>query len=101
MLLKEEEIENGVFVSYYDSSNVWASKYIYSEKKLAIIFSKGQQYIYDNVLPYHYQRFKVAKSQGVSLREHILKNYSHVRVEDKLDGEMMQQISETISKLQK
>lgn len=101
MLLVENQVLDGVFVSYYDSSNILLSKYIYAEKKLAVIFSKGQQYVYLDVLPYHYQRFKVSKSQGVGLKEFIIKNYKSEKASLKLDQETLTQISEEISNLKK
>lgn len=100
MLLLEEQINESV-ISYYDSSNILASKYIPSERKLAVIFAKGHQYVYENVLPYHYQRFKIASSQGKSLKEHIINNYSGIKAEYKLDGEMINQIKEKIEMLKK
>lgn len=99
MLLVENQVSDGIFVCYYDSSNILASKYIYAEKKLAVIFSKGQQYVYLDVLPYHYQRFKVSKSQGVGLKEFIIKNYKSEKVSLNLDKDALLQISEEISNL--
>jgi hypothetical protein len=98
MLLLEEQSDNAV-IGYYDSSNVIASKYIPSEKKLAVIFAKGHQYVYENVLPYHYQRFKLAPSQGKSLTEHIINNYAGTKAQLKLSEDLLSQIKEKIQAL--
>lgn len=101
MLLKEEEISPGTYVAYYNSSNILLSKYIYADQKLAVIFSKGHQYVYSNVLPYHYQRFKVAQSQGKALKEHIISKYLCSRVEVKLEPEVLDGVKKQIQELKK
>lgn len=98
MLLLEEQTTEAV-IGYYDSSNVLASKYIPSERKLAVIFAKGHQYVYENVLPYHYQRFKMGSSQGQSLKQHIINNYTGTKAAIKLSEEMLSQIKEKIEAL--
>lgn len=98
MLLLEEQNDN-IFIGYYDSSNILLSKYIASERKLSIIFSKGQQYVYENVLQYHYQRFKLGKSQGTSLKEHIINNYAGTKVDFILDQNTLSEIKEKINSL--
>lgn len=101
MLLAEEISEDkNIYVSYYDSSNILCSKYIYHEKKLAIIFSKGHQYVYEDVLPFHYQSFKIAKSQAVGLKQ-FLSKYKYQKSELVLDSEMIAQISKKITELKK
>lgn len=94
MLLTEEK-QNDAYISYYDSSNILASKYIAEKRLLAVIFIKGNQYVYENVLPYHYARFKTAKSQGKALSLYISKNYSYIKGEQKVDVEpLLQRINE-------
>lgn len=96
MLLQELTPENNIFIAYYDSSNILMSKYVYSDRKLAIIFSKGQQYVYENVLPYHYQKFKIAVSQGKALKEHIIKNYTTQKANFILSTDDLQIIKDKI-----
>ncbi len=98
MLLNEEQ-KRDIFFSYYDSSNILMSKYIFSEKKLSIIFRKGHQYVYENVIPYHYQRFKTAQSQGKALSEHIIKNYKSYKADIVLDKETIESILKDIEDL--
>lgn len=100
MLLLEES-QNDIFIAYYKSSNILMSKYIYSEQKLLVIFNKGHQYIYEKVIPYHYQRFKVAKSQGEGLKTHIIKNYTAIKTDLKLNEEQLQTINDQITQLSK
>ena len=47
VLLKHEE--NGSIECLYESSNVLGSKYIKNDKKLAVIFKSGSQYVYSDV----------------------------------------------------
>ncbi len=99
MLLLEES-QGDIFIAYYDSSNILMSKYIYSAQKLSIIFSKGHQYIYDKVIPYHYQRFKISQSQGVGLKTYISNNYKGLKADVILTRDQIDQIKDEINKLQ-
>ena len=58
----------------YDSSNILGSKYIKKDKKLAIIFSSGRQYVYENVKIEDYKKFESAESQGKILHS-VIKKY--------------------------
>lgn len=98
-MLLNEVFEGDSVTCYFDSSNVLACKYDVSKKLLAVIFAKGWQYVYIDVLPYHFQRFKVSKSQGNGLKEHIINNYVSSKVETKISDESLKQIKETIKQL--
>lgn len=97
MLLFEENQGNS-FIAYYDSSNVIASKYDPEKKLLAVIFIKGNQYVYEGVIPYHYARFKTAKSQGKALKAHISNNYPYIKGQQKVEVEPL---LEKINKIKK
>lgn len=84
MLLKEEKTENN-HTCYFDSSNILACRYKRDTSQLAIIFKGGTQYLYEGVAPYNFQRFKVAKSQGVAFNERIKKNFTTTKVAEDLD----------------
>lgn len=83
MLLKENKTENS-HTCYFDSSNILACKYRKDTKQLAIIFKGGTQYIYENVTSYTYQRFKVAKSQGIALNKFIKGKFPYVKAGEKM-----------------
>lgn len=84
MLLNEQKNENS-HTCYFDSSNVLACKYRRDTNQLAVIFKGGTQYIYDNIIPYTYQRFKVAKSQGVALNKFIRNKFPCTKVAEEID----------------
>jgi predicted house-cleaning noncanonical NTP pyrophosphatase (MazG superfamily) len=69
ILLKHEE--NGSIECLYESSNILGSKYITNEKKLAIIFKSGRQYVYNDVTYEEYRKFELAESQGKILNSII------------------------------
>lgn len=98
MVLKEEVLEESV-VCYFDSSNILCVKYNIQERKMAVIFGDGRQYVYEGVIPYHFQRFKLSKSTGVGLKEHIVKNYVGSKVEKKLENEKLFEIKQFIESL--
>ena len=98
MILKEEVLEESV-ICYFDSSNILCVKYNVRDRKMAVIFGDGRQYVYEGVIPYHFQRFKVSKSTGGGLKEHIVKNYAGSKVEKKLESEKLQEIKEFIESL--
>lgn len=100
MLLNEQQNGNE-FIAFYDSSNILMSKYIYDQRKLAVIFGKGQQYVYEGVIPYHYQRFKASQSQGKGLKDFITANYKAVKADGGLDGEMLAGIKKQIEEMKK
>lgn len=99
MTIKEIIDKNNEIISYYDSSNILMSKYLIAEKKLAIIFSKGHQYIYEGVGTYHFQRFQKSGSQGKGLSNHIIKNYSGVKSEYLLESEQIDAIKKQIKNI--
>lgn len=70
-----KQMEGSVVQSLYDSSNVIASQFNTDTKNLVIIFSKGNQYLYENVEYSDYTKFEVSSSQGKSFNEFI-KKYS-------------------------
>lgn len=100
MLLNEQQNGND-FIAFYDSSNILMSKYIYDQRKLAVIFAKGQQYVYEGVIPYHYQRFKTSQSQGKGLKDFITANYKAIKAEGRLDGEILEGIKKQVEDLKK
>lgn len=95
MLLNEEQTEN-THICYFDSSNVLACKYKRDTSQLAVIFGRGNQYIYENVTPYTFQRFKVAKSQGIALNRFIKDKFKYSKAGEKLD---LTEVLETIKRL--
>lgn len=99
MTIKEIFSENDEVISYYDSTNILMSKYLIKEKKLAIIFSKGHQYIYEGVIPYHYQRFQKSQSQGKGLNDFIAKNYEGVKSHILLESDQINNIKEQIKNI--
>lgn len=100
MLLLEQSQEN-VFISFYDSSNILMSKYIFDSRTLLVLFSKGHQYLYENVLPYHYQRFKTSVSQGKALKTHIIANYKGIKTNVVLDVDQINEIKKQIEEIKK
>ena len=82
VLLKHEE--NGSIECLYDSSNILGSKYIVNEKKLAIIFNSGRQYVYEGVTFTDYSKFEGSESQGKLLHT-IIKKYSYSQSKDIVD----------------
>jgi hypothetical protein len=61
VLIKHEE--KGSIECLYDSSNILGSKYIVNQKKLAIIFNSGRQYVYEGVTFTDYSKFEKSESQ--------------------------------------
>jgi len=98
MLLLEQSQENDL-ISFYDSSNILMSKYIVESRTLLVLFSKGHQYVYEGVLPYHYQRFKVSASQGKGLSAYIIPNYKGVKTNVILDQDQIKEIKKQIDDL--
>jgi hypothetical protein len=82
VLIKHEE--NGSIECLYDSSNILGSKYIVNEKKLAIIFNSGRQYVYEGVTLIDYNRFEGGESQGKLLHS-VIKKYSYSQSKEIVD----------------
>lgn len=95
MLLLEEKTENS-HLCYFDSSNILACKYKRDTKQLALIFRGGTQYIYEDIVPYTYQRFKVADSQGIEFNKLIRNKFKYVKAVVGID---LTEIYETIDAL--
>jgi hypothetical protein len=95
VLLKHEE--NNSVECIYDSSNVIGSKYLKNERKLAIIFKSGLQYVYKDVTFTDYNLFESGESQGKLLNT-VIKKYSFDKSKDIVD---ISPIMEQINKLKK
>jgi hypothetical protein len=79
----------------YDSSNVLASKYVLSERKLAVIFSSGRQYVYHNVSNVEYRGFESSESQGKYIHSTLKKHKSEL-AEDLVDTSLIKEQIENI-----
>lgn len=91
VLLKHEE--NGSIECLYESSNVLGSKYITNEKKLAVIFKSGSQYVYSDVTYEEYRKFELSKSQGKVLNS-VVKGHEYEKSPNKVDvTPMVEQIN--------
>ena len=98
MVLNKHE-ENGSIECLYDSSNILGSKYIVNEKKLAIIFNSGRQYVYEGVTLIDYNRFEGGESQGKLLHS-VIKKYSYSQSKEIVDvTPLVEQIEEIKSTL--
>ncbi len=97
ILLKHEE--NGSIECLYESSNVLGSKYIINEKKLAVIFKSGSQYVYNDVTYDEYRKFELAKSQGKILNS-VVKGHDYEKSPNTVDVtpmiEQINKIKETL-----
>jgi len=97
VLIKHEE--NGSIECLYDSSNILGSKYIVNQKKLAIIFNSGRQYVYEGVTFTDYSKFEKSESQGKILHS-IIKKYSYSQSKELVDVlplvEQIEQIKSTL-----
>ncbi len=97
VLIKHEE--NGSIECLYDSSNILGSKYIVNQKKLALIFNSGRQYVYEGVTFTDYTKFERGESQGKLLHS-IIKKYSYSQSKDLVDVKpLVEQIEEIKSTL--
>ena len=91
VLIKHEE--NGSIECLYDSSNILGSKYIVNEKKLAIIFNSGRQYVYEGVTFIDYTKFESSESQGKLLHS-VIKKYAYSQSKEIVDVKpMIEQIN--------
>lgn len=97
MLLLEEKTENS-HLCYFDSSNILACKYRRDIKQLALIFKGGTQYLYEDIVPYTFQRFKMANSQGKEFNQLIKNKFKYKKVADNLN---LEDIYRTIDDLKK
>lgn len=97
MLLLENKGENSS-ICYFDSSNILACKFNNDTKQMAIIFKGGQQYVYDDITNYNFQRFKVAESQGKHFISYIKNKFKFYKVDGKVDTT---EIEKTIEELKK
>ena len=92
VLLKHEE--NGSIECLYESSNVLGSKYIKNDKKLAVIFKSGSQYVYSDVTYEDYRKFELAKSQGKILNS-VVKGHEYEKSPNIIDvTPMIEQIND-------
>ena len=82
VLIKHEE--KGSIECLYDSSNILGSKYIVNQKKLALIFNSGRQYVYEGVTFTDYTKFERGESQGKLLHS-IIKKYSYSQSKELVD----------------
>lgn len=76
MLLEQFTDEEGKISSFYDSSNVLASKYDPKLKKLVVIFGKGNHYLYENVSQHSFDIFQKANSQGNAIHTMIKEHHT-------------------------
>ena len=95
ILLKHEE--NGSIECLYESSNVLGSKYIKNEKKLAVIFKSGKQYVYSDITYEQYRKFESAESQGKVLNS-LVKGHDYEKSPDTVDVTTMVEQVEEIKK---
>lgn len=95
MLLLENKEDNS-HLCYFDSTNILACKYRRDTKQLAIIFKGGTQYVYEGIVPYIFQRFKAAKSQGKEFNSLIKNKYDYFKAAEGLD---LTEIYKTIQEL--
>lgn len=95
VLLKHQE--NGSIECLYDSSNILGSKYVINDRKLAIIFNSGRQYVYEGVKFEDYSKFESDASQGSALHK-VIKKYSYSQSEQIIDVQPLLEQIETIKK---
>jgi len=92
MVLSKNSYEGNI-ECLYDSSNIVASKYVTKDKKLALIFKSGRQYVYSDVTFIDYNKFETSESQGRTFNT-IIKKYSYSRAENDVDvSPLLEQIN--------
>jgi len=92
MVLSKNSYEGNI-ECLYDSSNIVASKYVTKDKKLALIFKSGRQYVYSDVTFIDYNKFETSESQGKTLNT-IIKKYSYSRADNDVDvSPLLEQIN--------
>jgi hypothetical protein len=69
------------------------SKFLKKEKKLAVIFKSGTQYVYNNVTNEDYKQFESSDSQGKLLNT-VIKKYTFEKSKNIIDvTPMLEQIN--------
>jgi hypothetical protein len=92
MVLSKNSYEGNI-ECLYDSSNIVASKYVTKDKKLALIFKSGRQYVYSDVTFIDYNKFETSESQGKTFNT-IIKKYSYSRADNDVDvSPLLEQIN--------
>ncbi len=92
MVLSKNSYEGNI-ECLYDSSNIVASKYVTKDKKLALIFKSGRQYVYSDVTFIDYNKFETSESQGKTFNT-IIKKYSYSRSDNDVDvSPLLEQIN--------
>jgi hypothetical protein len=76
--------QDGKIENIYDSTNVLASKYDKTKRKLAVIFGSGHQYLYHDVTLEDYRKFESDDSQGKAINKYI-KKYKYEKAEQTVD----------------
>ena len=89
MILNKFE-QDGKIENIYDSTNVLASKYDINQRKLAVIFGSGAQYLYHDVTLEDYKKFEGDESQGKAIHKYI-KKYKSEKAGDKVDISIIQE----------
>ena len=87
--------QDGKIENIYDSTNVLASKYDKTKRKLAVIFGSGQQYLYHDVTLEDYKKFVNDDSQGKAINKYI-KKYKNEKAEDLVDVSIIKEQVEKI-----
>ncbi len=92
MVLSKNSYEGNI-ECLYDSSNIVASKYVTKDKKLALIFKSGRQYVYSDVTFIDYNKFETSESQGKTFNT-IIQKYSYSRADNDVDvSPLLEQIN--------
>lgn len=89
--------QDGKVENIYDSTNVLATKYDKTKRKLAVIFGSGHQYLYHDVTLEDYKKFENDDSQGKAIHKYI-KKYKFDKVEEKVDVTLIKEQIEQIKK---
>ena len=87
--------EDGKIENLYDFTNVLASKYDKTKRKLAVIFGSGQQYLYHDVTLEDYKKFVNDDSQGKAINKYI-KKYKYEKAEQLVDVSIIKEQVEKI-----
>ena len=92
--------QDGKIENLYDSSNVLASKYDKIQRKLAIIFGSGHQYLYHDVMIEDYEKFASDDSQGKAIHKYI-KKYKYEKDDQLVDISIIKEQLERIKNEEK
>jgi hypothetical protein len=98
MVLLKQQDENSI-ECLYDSTNIIGTKYNINEKRMAVIFSSGRQYVYEGVTFTDYSKFETSESQGKLLHTVIKKypyNQSDIIVDVTPLKEQIEEIKKTL-----